>query len=549
MYYAFSVVEYRLLGCQDCGYLTMFPQPSDEDLAKIYGEDYTLMQASEQAKVHFAALKQMTARKYLDLIGRYRGKNSGRLIEIGCGSGDLLAVACSMGYQVTGVEYSPFSCAEARGRIGERGEIIQGEITTVADRQGCYDACILSDVIEHVRDPRDFLSRIHQLLAPGGVVFIATPTLDSWSAKFMKNNWMEFKAEHLHYFDQNTLHSLLFQCGFERTVPSKGIKTLSLTYVLDHFERYPVAKIGSFLKFLSRILPQSLRERPVDIVASGMIALATKGVQHSPRKLSIVLPAYNEAGTLKQLLDGILAHDFDGIEREVILVESNSTDGTREIARQYQNHPEVRLLLEDRPRGKGFAVRTGLAYASGDFILIQDADLEYDLEDYDVLLEPLLTGRRAFVLGARHGGKILKLRSFQGNRITSGFLNLGHWFFKTLINVTFGLKLRDPFTMYKVFRRDCLSGLKLECNRFDLDWELVMKLVRKGYTPVEIPVNYRSRSFAEGKKVSILRDPWTWLRALVKFRLQRLDFFQASDTNNAKDPAQASESQQARLVR
>jgi hypothetical protein len=93
----------------------------------------------------------------------------------------------------------------------------------------------------------------------------------------------------------------------------------------------------------------------------------------------------------------------------------------------------------------------------------------------------------------------------------------------------FGVKLSDPFTMYKVFRRDCLSGLKLECNRFDLDFELVIKLVRKGYIPIEIPVNYRSRSFSEGKKVSMIRDPLTWFGALIKFRIQRLDLFQLVD--------------------
>lgn len=176
MYYAFSVLEYRLLGCQDCGYLAMFPQPSDEDLARIYGENYTLMQESREAKLHFAALKQMTARKYLDLIGRYRGRSSGQLIEIGCGSGDLLAVASSMGYEVTGVEYSPHSCTEARERLGGRGEIIQGEIGIVADRAGSYDVCVLSDVIEHVRDPRGFLNQIYELLVPGGVVYSDSDT-------------------------------------------------------------------------------------------------------------------------------------------------------------------------------------------------------------------------------------------------------------------------------------------------------------------------------------------------------------------------------------
>jgi SAM-dependent methyltransferase len=540
MYYAFSVFEYRLLECQDCGFLTMFPQPNDQELAKIYGEGYTLMQASEEAKLHFAALKRATATRYLELIGRYRGHNSGRLLEIGCGSGDLLAVASSMGYQVTGVEYSPHSCAEARQRLAGKGEIIQGEIGALADRARSYDVCVLSDVIEHVRDPRAFLNQIYALLVPKGVIFIATPTLDSSSAKLMKSKWMEFKAEHLHYFNQNTLHSLLFQCGFESTVPSAGVKTLSLSYVLDHFEKYPVGKITHLLKTLARVLPRSLATRPIDVVASGMIAMASRGSRHTSRKLSIVLPAYNEAGTLKQVLDGVLAHDLDGIEKEVVLVESNSTDGTREIAEQYRHHPSVRLVLEDRPRGKGHAVRTGLANVTGDFVLIQDADMEYDLDDYDVLLEPLITGRRAFVLGARHGGKIWKLRSFQGNRLTSGLLNSGHWFFKTLVNLMFGLKLSDPFTMYKVFRRDCLSGLRLECNRFDLDFELVIKLARKGYIPIEIPVNYRSRSFSEGKKVAMVADPLTWFRALVKFRLQRLDLFQLVDNVHQAEESKSS---------
>jgi hypothetical protein len=97
-------------------------------------------------------------------------------------------------------------------------------------------------------------------------------------------------------------------------------------------------------------------------------------------------------------------------------------------------------------------------------------------------------------------------------------LNVGHWFFKVSVNIALGLKLDDPFTMYKVFRRDCIAGLTFESNRFDFDYELLFKIVRKGYRPIEIPVNYRSRTFSEGKKVSMTRDPWTWLRAILRFR-------------------------------
>jgi glycosyltransferase involved in cell wall biosynthesis len=190
---------------------------------------------------------------------------------------------------------------------------------------------------------------------------------------------------------------------------------------------------------------------------------------------------------------------------------------------RYAEEPRVRLVLEDRPRGKGHAVRAGFEQSTGDFVLIQDADLEYDIEDYDALLEPLVSLREAFVLGSRHGGSAWKMRRFAGQRALSLALNSGHWFFTTLINVLFWQRLRDPFTMYKVFRRDCLYGLRFECNRFDFDHELVVKLIRKGYRAVEIPVNYRSRSFREGKKVSVWRDPVTWLWALLKLRVARID--------------------------
>jgi glycosyltransferase involved in cell wall biosynthesis len=234
----------------------------------------------------------------------------------------------------------------------------------------------------------------------------------------------------------------------------------------------------------------------------------------------------------------LLRKELTGLQMEIIVVESNSTDGTREAALKYERHPTVKLILEDRPRGKGHAVRIGLKAASGDYVLIQDADLEYDLEDYEALLEQLVAGRHAFVLGSRHGGRnVLKMRQFSGQYGLSLLLNLGHWFFATLINVLFFQRLRDPFTMFKVFRRDCLAGLEFECNRFDFDFELLVKLIRKGYRPIELPVNYRSRSYKEGKKVRMFRDPFTWLKALVRLRLVKMDPMNVVERARKVNPA------------
>ncbi len=240
-------------------------------------------------------------------------------------------------------------------------------------------------------------------------------------------------------------------------------------------------------------------------------------------KLSVVVPVYNERPTLQIALDALTAKRIAGWEIEIIIIESNSTDGSREIVLGYRDRPGVRILLEERPRGKGHAVRAGLAQVTGDVVLIQDADLEYDLADYEKLLAPLQAGTHSFVLGSRHSPNQWSIREFKGQFFQAALLNAAHWFFTAMIDLSLGLTLRDPFTMYKVFRRECLAGLTFRCNRFDFDWELLIKLVRKGHRPVEIPVSYRSRSFVEGKKIRMFYDPLTWFVAWARARFGPLN--------------------------
>ena len=239
----------------------------------------------------------------------------------------------------------------------------------------------------------------------------------------------------------------------------------------------------------------------------------------TPLTLSVIVPIFNEAATIRTALDAIVAKFVAGWEIEFIFIESNSTDGSRAIVETYRSHPRVTLLLEDKPRGKGHAVRAALARATGNFILIQDADLEYDLNDYEKLLAPLASGERAFVLGSRHGpGDGFAMRKFDDQPFHAFLLNSAHWTFTLLIDISLGIWLKDPFTMYKVFRRDALNGLTLKCNRFDFDWELLIKLIRAGHRPIEIPISYQSRSFKEGKKIHMFRDPLTWIVAWAKAR-------------------------------
>ena len=238
--------------------------------------------------------------------------------------------------------------------------------------------------------------------------------------------------------------------------------------------------------------------------------------------LSVIVAAYNEADTIAQTLTNL--HEVLNSLNctwEIIVVESNSKDKTREILKGLERPLNLKIFYQDIPRGKGSAVRLGMSQMSGDVFLIYDADAEYDPADIPNLLVPIENGRTSFVLGTRHE-KGRSMRVMDEHRIRPALMNLAHKFFTGLINVTFFVRLTDPFTMYKIFRSEVFSDVELVSNRFDFDWELVCKAIRLGCVPIELPVFYKSRSFAEGKKVRFFRDPLTWFVALVRFRFERI---------------------------
>ena len=523
LFYQFSVETFRIVRCHDCSLMGTNPQPADAELTRLHGTEVLTIERSDVGLAHISELHQATADGFLDLLALYGARPGARMLEIGCGRGDFLLRAAARGYRVTGVEFSASACDTARACAGDAATIVEAHTDDLSPVGGSHDVCVLSDIIEHVRDPRALLARAHRLLKPGGILMVAAPSLDSLPARLLRNRWAQFRPEHLWYFKAATLETLLSHEGFGSVIQQPGVQTLSFDYIAGYFERYPLGWITPFTGFLRKLLPATVRRLGFRTPSSYRVFLARRQEKTARPTLSVVVPAYNEAATFDLAFQRLLAKEIDGLDIHFIVVESNSTDGTREIVSRYAAHPRVTVVWEDRPSGKGHAVRAGLEKAHGDYILIQDADLEYDLEDYEALLEPLLNGRAAFVLGARHGGVAWKMRQFSGQPLLGAVMNLAHRFFAFLLNVLYGGRMRDPFTMFKVFRRDCLHGLKFECDRFDFDFELVIKLLQKGYQPLEIPVNYRSRSYAEGKKVAFLRDPLTWLRALVKFRLSKVD--------------------------
>jgi glycosyltransferase involved in cell wall biosynthesis len=260
-------------------------------------------------------------------------------------------------------------------------------------------------------------------------------------------------------------------------------------------------------------------------------------------KVSILIAVYNEAETVARLLERVRTVSLPQVTKELIIIESNSTDGSRAVVEDFvarhagESSLHVQAVYQDGPRGKGHAIRAGLAVASGEIVLIQDADLEYDVADYPDLLRPIIEGRAAFVLGSRHMGRDRwKIRKFARADARATLMNAGGMLFHGLFNLLFGTHLTDPTTMYKVFRADCLNGLIFTCDRFDFDFELTGKLIRAGFMPLEVPVSYNSRGFDAGKKIRIVRDPITWIAAILACRFACMPSAASRATAKSRPP-------------
>ncbi len=359
---------------------------------------------------------------------------------------------------------------------------------------------ILHELLEACTDPGAVLATLVAAL-PKTTVFVVTYTnADSLPARMMRRYWPSFFDYKTAFLSTGNLTALVARYGL----------VLKAQYPL------PVTRTAQYLGGLANrlglgigklVAATPLRDVAVPVRAGNRVAVfGRRANEATTEKVSIVLPVFNEARFAAQVIDAVLAKPLR-IAKEVVIVESNSTDGTRDIVRRYEGRPGVRVVYEEGPRGKGHAVRTGLQHVTGSIILIQDADFEYDIDDYDALLEPLLQHKAMFVLGSRSLGlDDWKVRKYDATPIRGLALNFAQVMFAKTYNVLYQQRVTDVNTMFKVFRSECLDCLDLRSNGFELDIELACKLARNGNSPMEVPVNYVARGFADGKKIRFWRD-------------------------------------------
>jgi glycosyltransferase involved in cell wall biosynthesis len=221
-------------------------------------------------------------------------------------------------------------------------------------------------------------------------------------------------------------------------------------------------------------------------------------------KLSVIMPVFNEAGTIAEILRRVSEVPID---KEIVLVDDCSVDETPRILKLQGHIPGLRVITHPVNGGKGAAIQTALQHITGDVVVIQDADLEYDPNDYHHLVQPIVEGRAQVVYGARHLGT------------QKWYMEAGNRFLTLLTNLLYGLRIHDMETCYKAMAREVAQGLRLECRRFDVEAEITAKIARRGYRIVEVPIHYTARH--EQKKLSPL-DGWPALRALIKYRFAKV---------------------------
>ena len=230
-------------------------------------------------------------------------------------------------------------------------------------------------------------------------------------------------------------------------------------------------------------------------------------------KLSIVIPVYNEKKYIREIVKQVREVNLPGIEKEIIIVDDYSTDGTRDILKNVLIKEVAQVVYHEGNMGKGAALRTGFQYASGDVVIIQDADLEYDPAEYGKLLKPILDGKADAVYGSRFVGS-------EPHRVLFFWHYLGNKLLTLLSNMFTNLNLTDMETCYKMFRKEVLDSIQIEQNRFGFEPEITAKLARGNWRIYEIGISYSGRNYAEGKKIN-WQDGVQALWCILKYNLFR----------------------------
>ena len=376
------------------------------------------------------------------------------------------------------------------------------------------DMVVLNQLLEACPRASEVIAELAGRLPARTLLVVVYSNVASLPGRILRRNWRRFFDWKAVYFNSENLRSTLERAGLSFVAQSGLHTSYAVTRALAlGLPGIPAAGVARRL---------GLGAATVRVPTGTYVSIFERaGASEASELLSVIVPVFNEAAYVRAVLDELLGKRFV-LPHEVIVVESNSTDGTREIVQTFEGRPGLRIIYEDRPRGKGAAVRRGLEAATGTIVLIQDADFEYDLDDYDALLEPIVQRRTSFVLGSRSLGlDDWKVRRFARSRVKAFLMNIAQLLFARTFNILYQQRVTDVNTMFKVFRRECIHDVDFVATGFSFDIELACMLVKSGYSPMEVPVNYVARGFDEGKKIDFVSEFFPSFLMFFKCRFGR----------------------------
>lgn len=521
--YHFKEDQKKIIQCASCGIMVLDPFPTEEALKSVYNDlyfnnDKLVENSSSTSNIYgysdYIAERINKQRGYNHILEKTRSLMIASaapppLLDYGCGLGFFIDSAYDYGFDPNGVEFNPYAIDYIRRRYSYK--VFKNEEFGASEKK--YDVVTLFDVIEHVRDPLQLINDARTKLNDNGLLILTTMDSESIVSKMIGSHLKDFRrtSEHIYFFSRKNLPSLMMRYGFEILEIASHGHSFELNHLVKRVNTsFPA--IACVFSPLLKIFPFLGRINIYVNPFTKFILYARKRneygrVKLERKKLTIVVPVYNEQLYIKKILEKLLAVEL-GLEKEIIVVNDGSVDGTADILREYESPDKRVKIIHKINEGKGSAVAKGIQASTGDFVIIQDADLEYNPEDIPLLLDVMIKTGANVVYGSRYRGKYRKAGYFI-NTVANNFLTF-------LTNLVNNLNLSDMETGYKLFNGNLIRSIKISSKRFDFEPEITCKVSRYKTAIYEVPISYNARTYYEGKKIKF-KDGVQAIFAIIKY--------------------------------
>lgn len=488
-------VAIRIVKCAACGLIYASPRPLPDLLVNNYIKSADNLYLKEEPG------RRISAKKILKELKKI--KNTGRLLDIGCATGFLLDEARKAGFEIHGIELSRWAVDHASNKLGIN-TIRQGMLKEAMYPKSHFDVIILSDVIEHLLDPKSTLAEIRKILKPDGVICINTPDIDSLISKILKARWWGVKNAHLYYFTRKTLNKILHRTGFVPIKAKTHSRTFTIKYIVDRLADYNKAihKIFSFLtnnKIENLLINVNLGDQ-IEVYAKKARKLEYLDEPEEPvlslvkNNISItaVLPAYNAARTIKKTVSDIPRD----IVNKIILVDDASRDDTVRIAKEL----DIEVFVHEKNRGYGGNQKTCYKKAiekGADIIVMVHPDYQYDPKAIPELVRPIIEGKADAVFGSR----MMKGGALQGGMPL--WKHNANIMLTAVENVIFRTYLTEYHSGFRAYSAKVLKSIRLDLNSdgFIFDTEIIAQILLHNFKIEEVPI--RTRYFDEASSIKL----------------------------------------------